>query len=174
MTTVSFRRKREEKTNYGRRLKLIESGEHRMVVRRTNKNVITQIVKFNEEGDKIIVSAHTNELKKYGWKCARCNIPAAYLVGLLCGLKAKKAGVENAILDIGMHPPVKGSVIFAALKGAVDAGLNIPHSEEAIPSEDRIAGKHIASNNVTKFTKFDPKEVTKNFTEVKNKLLKGV
>jgi len=174
MTTVSFRRKMEGKTNYNKRLSLVASREYRMVVRKTNKNVITQIIKFDEEGDKVIVSAHTNELKKHGWKCAKCNIPAAYLTGMLCGLKAKKAGIENAILDIGMRPPVKGSVIFAALKGAVDAGLNIPHSEEAIPSEDRINGKHIVSNNITKFTKFDPKEVTKNFTEVKNKLLKGV
>ncbi len=174
MTTVPFRRKREGKTNYKKRLGLVSSGLPRMVIRKTNKNVTAQLVKSSDEGDKVIASAHTNELKKYGWKCARRNLPAAYLTGLLCGLKAKKAGVKNAILDIGMHPPIKGSVVFAALKGSIDAGLEIPHSEEALPSEERISGKHIESNNVTKFTKFNPKEVTKNFSEVKNKLLKGV
>lgn len=174
MMTVPFRRKREGKTNYGKRLGLVASGKPRMVVRRTNKNVITQIIEFTNEGDKVTVSAHTNELKKYGWKCAKRNIPAAYLTGLLCGLKAKKAGVKNAVLDIGMHPPIKGSIVFAALKGAIDAGLEIPYSKEALPSEERLTGKHIEANNVTKFTRFDPKEVTKNFNEVKNKLLKGV
>lgn len=174
MTTVPFRRKMEGRTNYSKRLRLAASESPRMVIRRTNKNVITQIVTFSDEGDKVIASAHTNELKKYGWKCANRNIPAAYLTGLLCGLKAKKAGVKNAVLDIGMHPPIKGSVVFAALKGAVDAGLEIPYSEEALPSEERIMGKHIESNNVTKFTRFNPKELTKNFNEVKNKILKGV
>lgn len=171
---LPFRRKREGKTNYRKRLKLITSEKLRMVVRKTNKNVILQLVGFSAEGDKIVVSAHTNELKKYGWKGAKRNLPASYLAGLLFGLKAKKANVNEAVLDTGMHPSIKGSLIYAALKGALDAGLNIPHSDEALPSEERLVGKHIESNTVTKFTKFNPKEVVKNFEGVKNKIMKGV
>lgn len=170
---VPFRRKREGKTDYNKRLRIIASGKMRMVVRKTNKNVIVQMVEFNMDGDRVIVSAHTNELKKYGWKGAKRNIPASYLAGLLCGLKAKKAGIKEAVLDKGMHPAIKGSVLYAALKGAVDAGLDVPHSDDVFPSADRLAGKHIASNAVTKFTRFDPKEVMKNFEEVKNNIMKG-
>ena len=170
---VLFRRKREGKTNYKKRLNLIASGKIRMVVRKTNKNVIVQLVKFNNKGDETIVSAHTNELKKYGWKGAKRNLPASYLAGLLCGVKAKKTDIKEAIFDIGMVPPIKGNLVFAALKGALDTGLKIPHSEEALPPEDRLVGKHIESNTSTKFTKFNPKEITKNFEEVKNKIMKG-
>lgn len=170
---LPFRRKREGRTNYKKRLNLIASGKLRLVVRRTNKNVIAQLVQFSEGGDKILVSAHTNELKKYGWKCAKRNIPSSYLVGLLCGLKAKKAGFKEAVFDIGMVPPIKGSLVFAALKGAIDAGMEIPHSAEALPAEDRLTGKHIESNTVTKFTKYNPKEITKSFEAVKNKIMKG-
>jgi hypothetical protein len=53
------------------------------------------------------------------------------------------SGVSEAILDIGLNPPVKGSRIYAALKGVLDAGLDIPHSEDVIPNDDRLSGKHI-------------------------------
>lgn len=170
---IQFRRKRQGKTDYKKRLRLLSSGKPRLVVRRTNKNVTAQIVEFKPEGDRVIVSAHANELKKYGWKCARRNLPAAYLTGLLCGLKAKKANVKEAILDIGMVPAIKGSLVYAVLKGAIDSGLEVPHSKEVIPSEDRLSGKHVMSNTVTKFTRFDAKDVAKNFEEVKNKIVKG-
>lgn len=170
---IQFRRKRQGKTDYKKRLRLLSSGKPRFVIRKTNKNVIAQIVEFKPEGDRVIASAHTNELKKHGWKCAKRNLPAAYLTGLLCGLKAKKANVKKAVLDIGMVPAIKGSLVYAALKGAVDSGLEVPHSKEVIPSDDRLSGKHIESNTITKFTKFDAKNVVKNFEEVKNKIMKG-
>ena len=170
---IQFRRKREGKTDYKKRLRLLTSRKLRLVVRKTNKNVIVQLVEFTQESDKVIVSSHTNELKKLGWKGAKRNIPSSYLAGLLCGLKAKKANVKEAVLDTGFHPTKKGSVIYAALKGAVDAGLNIPCSKDIFPSEKFLLGEHIASNKVTKFTKFDPKEITKNFKEVKDKIMKG-
>lgn len=171
--TLAFRRKREGKTDYKKRLRLIASHKPRLVIRKTNKNLIIQIVEFNPDGDKVLISAHTNELKKLGWKASRSNIPSAYLTGLLAGIKAKKSKITDVILDIGLYTPVKGSVIFAALKGAVDAGLNVPHSEDVLPSEKRISGAHIASNEKTKFTKYDPKTITKDFQDMKNKILKG-
>ena len=171
---IPFKRKREGKTDYKKRMKLIASGKPRLVVRKTNKNVIIQLIKFDMDGDKVLISAHTNELKKYGWKGAKSNITASYLAGLLCGLKAKKTDIKEAVLDTGMHSVVKGSVIYAALKGVLDTGLDVPHSEEILPPDDRLSGKHIELNTVTKFTKFKPKDVTKNFDEVKNKIMKKV
>ncbi|MBM3199442.1 50S ribosomal protein L18 [Candidatus Woesearchaeota archaeon] len=170
--TIPFRRKQEGKTNYKKRLRLVSSNKLRMVIRRTNKNVTVQMIEFSMQGDKVLVSAHTHELKKYGWKGSNKNIPASYLAGLLCGVKAKKAGITEAVPDIGMRAPIKGSLVYAALKGAIDAGLNIPCSEEALPPQDRLTGKHIENNNATKFTKSNPKEIVKNFGEVKNKIMK--
>jgi len=142
---VPWRRRREGKTNYYKRLKLIKSGKPRLVVRKSNKYIIVQVAVPAIEGDKIIAAAHSRELvKKYGWNGGTGNTPAAYLTGLLAGLRAKEKGVGEAVLDIGLHEPIKGARVFAALKGALDAGLEIPHSEEILPSEDRIRGEHIA------------------------------
>ncbi|MCE4625649.1 MAG: 50S ribosomal protein L18 [Desulfurococcales archaeon] len=143
---VPWRRRREGKTNYYKRIKLIKSGKPRLVVRRTNKYIIVQVVEARIEGDMTIAAAHSRELVKlYGWKGGTANTSAAYLTGLLAGYRALEKGVREAVLDIGLHEPVKGSRVFAALKGALDAGLKVPHSEEILPSEDRIRGEHIAS-----------------------------
>jgi len=45
-------------------------------------------------------------------------------------------------IDIGLESPVKKGVLYSCLKGALDAGLKIPHSEEILPSEERIKGKN--------------------------------
>ncbi|RJS91127.1 50S ribosomal protein L18 [Candidatus Bathyarchaeota archaeon] len=142
---VPYRRRREGKTNYRRRKKLILSGLPRLVARKTNKHIIAQIIEARVEGDRVIASAHSSELrKKYGWLGSLKNLPAAYLTGLLCGFKALNKGVKKAILDIGLHSPSKGARVFAVLKGCVDAGVEIPHSEEILPDENRIKGQHIS------------------------------
>ncbi len=141
-----YRRRREGKTDYRARKALILSGKPRLVVRGTLKNIIAQIVAARPEGDETLVSAHSRELtRKYGWQASRGNLPTAYLTGLLCGLKARAKGVEEAILDLGLQLPSKGSRVFAVLKGVLDAGVQIPHSEEKLPDEKRIKGEHIAS-----------------------------
>ena len=48
------------------------------------------------------------------------------------------------ILDIGLNQSVGGSRIYALLKGAVDAGLKIPHSADILPKPERINADHIA------------------------------
>jgi hypothetical protein len=53
--------------------------------------------------------------------------------------------VKEAILDVGLNPPVKGSKIYAALKGAIDAGIKVPHDPEILPDEARISGEHIVA-----------------------------
>ena len=142
---VPFRRRREGKTNYRVRRALVLSRVPRLVVRLTLKHAIVQVIEAEAIGDKVMVSAHSNELAKtYGWKSNNGNTPSAYLTGLLCGLKAKAKGIDEAFLDTGLHIPSKGTRLFAALKGVVDAGVEVPHSEEILPDEDRLSGKHIA------------------------------
>ncbi|MFX0093114.1 MAG: 50S ribosomal protein L18, partial [Candidatus Hodarchaeota archaeon] len=94
--------------------------------------------------DEILISAHTKELEKYGWKGGCSNVSAAYLVGLLAGLKAKKRNISSAILDIGLTVPVYGSKVFATLRGVVEAGLNVPHSDVVFPPNERVEGRHIS------------------------------
>jgi large subunit ribosomal protein L18 len=62
-----------------------------------------------------------------------------------------------------MHEPVPGSKVFAVLKGALDAGLQIPHGEEVLPPEDRISGKHI-SQYAAKLKEKDPKAYQARFS----------
>ena len=141
---VPFKRKSQGRTDYRKRLKLLKSNIPRLVVRRMLNNILIQIIKYSPDGDQVLASAHSREIVKYGWKGHRGNIPAAYLTGLLCGKKA--AGkVKKCILDIGLQTPIKGSTLYSALKGVLDAGIEIPHSKEVYPSEDRIKGLHIVN-----------------------------
>jgi large subunit ribosomal protein L18 len=140
--TVPFRRKREGKTDYRKRLILLKSKLPRVVVRKSNKNMIVQLVEYAENGDKVLFTVSSSQLKKYGWEMNTGNMPSAYLTGLLLG---KKANGKQAILDLGLQAPIRGSRLYAALKGAIDGGVEIASSEENLPSEDRIKGKHISS-----------------------------
>ena len=142
---VQLRRRREGKTDYQARKAMVVSGRPRLVVRPSLKNVSVQIIIAKAIGDQVLASANSRELiKKYGWKAATGNIPAAYLTGLLCGLKAKTVGINAAILDIGMVIPSKGSKVFAVLNGVLDAGVEVPHGKEKIVA-DRNKGDHIAT-----------------------------
>jgi large subunit ribosomal protein L18 len=141
---TKFRRRRQGKTDYRARKAFILSGKLRLVTRSSINNIIAQIIAAKPRGDEVLVAAHSRELVKYGWKAPRGNLPAAYLTGFLCGLKAKSHGVGEAILDIGLYPPSKGARIFAVLKGVLDAKVDVPHSEEKLPDEKRIKGEHIA------------------------------
>ncbi len=142
---VKFRRRREGSTNYKRRLNLLRSKKPRLVIRKSNKYIICQVINYSREGDKTITVSNSGDLKKLGWKHSCNNLPAAYLTGYAAGLAAKKSKVEEAILDHGLYTGTKGSKIYSALKGVIDGGLVIPHGKEEkiLPSEDRISGKHI-------------------------------
>ncbi|HME86804.1 MAG TPA: 50S ribosomal protein L18 [Candidatus Nanoarchaeia archaeon] len=162
---IPFRRKRSGKTNYKKRIAYLTSGLPRLVIRRSLKSMTAQIVVYEPQGDKVLVAATSQELKKLGWTGAGSNIPASYLVGFLVGKKAIKAKVQKAIVDLGLYQPVKGSKIFGVLKGAVDAGLEVPHEASVVPSADRIQGKHIAAHRKT--------ATEKNFADVLAKM-KGI
>jgi large subunit ribosomal protein L18 len=144
---VPFRRRREGKTDYYQRTRLVVADVPRMVVRKTNRHIIVQLVTAEMDGDRTLVAANSKELEQYGYKGSTSNTPAAYLTGMLFAVKAKKAQQESAILDIGLNRATPGARVFAALKGAVDAGLDIPYGEEILPSEDRLKGAHIAAYN---------------------------
>jgi large subunit ribosomal protein L18 len=179
---VQLRRRREGKTDYQARKALVISGKPRLVTRASLKNVTVQITVAKPHGDEILASANSRELiKNYGWKAPTGNVPAAYLTGLLCGLKAKTKGVEQAILDIGLLSPTKGSKIFAILSGVLDAGVDVPHSEEKIVKE-RMKGEHIAKyakslgsgseEYTAKFSKYTaqnvaPEKISEHFNKVK-------
>jgi len=166
---VAHRRRREGKTDYRLRLKLIKSHKPRFVVRKSANNITCQIIKHNSSGDNVVVSINSSHLKKLGWK-GHNNIPAAYLTGYLCGLSAKKHKVTEAVFDMGLYRSTKGSRLYAALKGAVEAGLEIPHSEDILPPEERTSGKHIASYAQT-LKKEKPEVYNKIFSlYIKNKL----
>ncbi len=144
---VPFRRRREGKTDYYKRTSLIVADAPRMVVRRTNRHVIIQLVTAEMDGDRTLITANSKELESYGYKGSMANTPAAYLTGMLFAAKAKKANYDRAILDIGLSRATPGARVFAALKGAVAAGLDIPHGEEILPSDERTSGVHIAAYN---------------------------
>ncbi len=132
---VYFRRRRDGKTNYAKRLSLVKSNATRMVIRKTNRNILIQFINFESAGDKTILSFSSAQLKElYGWPAKR-NVYTAYLAGLYAGKQAKLKNISDFIVDIGMHPPTKGSVLFAALKGAVDSGLKTNLSEEKVPTD---------------------------------------
>jgi len=155
---VPFRRRREGRTDYRQRARLLRARIPRAVVRISLKNTTIQFIDYDSAGDKVLASANSKELADMGWNLSTGNIPVAYLTGYLAGKRAKKAGVEEAVLDIGLKVPAKGAGCFAALKGMLDAGLEIPHGEDILPSEERIKGHHIGEN------------VEKLFVEVKSKM----
>jgi len=188
---VPFRRRRKGLTDYRVRMKMLLSGKPLLVVRKTNTQVIVQVVKPEVRGDRVLAQATGRELRtKFGWPASGKNTPAAYLAGYLAGLRALRAGVKEAILYIGLHRAVRGSRVFAALKGALDAGLKVPHSPEVLPSEERVKGLHIADyarmlkeTDPEAFERrfsaylrsgFDPEKIVKTFEEVKKRIEQAV
>lgn len=184
---VPFRRRREGKTDYKARKGLVLSGKPRIVVRSSIKHIIAQIIVAKPHGDEVLVSAKSSELtKKYGYKAPTGNIPAAYLTGLLCGLKGKALGINEAILDIGLHTPSKGSRVFNVLKGFLDAEVDVPYSEKKLSEKGRIKGEHIAEyakslasnpeNYQLKFSRYlkekiAPENLPEHFSKVKDDIL---
>lgn len=148
---VPFRRRRQGKTDYRRRLALLKSGESRVVVRTSNRNIVVQFVGYAESGDKVLAQAEARELTKLGYPAAGSNTPSAYLVGRLAATRGKEAGVSTGVLDLGRQQPHKGGVIFSALKGVVDGGIEVPAGEGVFPSEERIRAEHLGNEKAAAF-----------------------
>lgn len=115
-----------------------------MAIRVSGKNVSAQFLKPTVTGDLVLSSAHSHALRKLGWTGSLKSVPACYLLGLWAGKNAKQKGIESAYLYNGVSPFVKGSRISAFVKGVIDGGVEIPFDEDAMPSDERLRGEHIA------------------------------
>ncbi|MDD9953968.1 MAG: 50S ribosomal protein L18 [Candidatus Woesearchaeota archaeon] len=140
---IQYRRKRKGRTDYKTRLSLLKSGLVRLVIRKSNKSVVAQLVEYDADGDKVVATARASDLKKLGWKAAAGNLPAAYLTGILLANKVKKKINGDIIVDIGLQTHHKGSRVYAVAKGAKEAGLKVRIGEESLPPDERAQGQHI-------------------------------
>jgi large subunit ribosomal protein L5e len=94
---VKFKRRREGKTDYYARKRLIiqeknkyNTPKYRLVVRFSNKNITTQIVYARIEGDVVLSAAYSHELPRYGVKVGLTNYASAYATGLLLARRLLK------------------------------------------------------------------------------------
>lgn len=140
---VPFRRRREGRTDYHFRYKLILSRKPRLVIRKGNKNIILQLIVAEPAGDRTLLTVNSRELREFGYEGNTGNVPASYLAGLLFGKRMKAMGEGEAILDMGIHANSRGNRIYSALKGVVDAEIEVPHSPVIFPEEGRIRGEDI-------------------------------
>lgn len=181
--TVAYRRKRKGITDYKKRMKLLLGNKPRLVVRKSLRHILMQIVEFQPNGDKVTISANSKELAKHGWKASTGNLSAAYLTGYLLAKKAKKA--IECVLDIGQYTSIKGCILYAAALGAADGGLKIAFSKEILPDMKRVRGEHIAAyakqiksdkekyqKQFAKYlkTNFDPETLPAHFDQVKKNI----
>jgi len=153
------RRRKENKTDYSKRLKLLKSERPRIVFRKTNKYLIAQYITSEETKDKVEIGITSKVLTKYGWpkdfSGSLKSTPAAYFTGLLIGKEIINSKKETPIADFGMLRVLSKSKIYAFLKGLVDSGIKIKCKKENFPKEDRIFGKHLE------------KDFSKNFNKIK-------
>ena len=142
---VPFRRRREGKTDYRVRLRLLKSGTPRAVVRLSERRVRVALVAYDPTGDRVVAAADSRELGGIEFPATSfASTPAAYLTAYLAGMRAKAHGTAAAVLDAGLRRPTEGGRLAAALKGLLDAGIEIPHGEGGFPSADRLNGTHLA------------------------------
>lgn len=172
---VKYRRRREGKTDYYARKRLVlqdkdkyNTPKYRMIVRFTNKDVVCQVAYARIEGDYIVAAAYAHELPRYGVKVGLTNYAAAYCTGLLLARRILRKfkldeiyvgqkevdgneyhvdsedgqpGAFRCYLDVGLARTSTGAKVFAAMKGAVDGGLDIPHGVKRFPGYDSEGGK---------------------------------
>ncbi|CAH1173531.1 unnamed protein product [Phaedon cochleariae] len=208
---VKFKRRREGKTDYYARKRLIvqdkdkyNTPKYRLIVRFSNRNITCQVAYSRIEGDKIVCAAYSHELPKYGVKIGLTNYAAAYCTGLLLARRLLKKlgldslyegttdvtgdeynveGVDNGpgafrcYLDVGLKRTSTGARVFAAMKGAVDGGLNIPHSTKRFPGYDNetktfnaeVHRNHIFANHVAEYMRTleeeDPEAFKRQFSQ---------
>jgi len=158
------RRRKENKTDYLKRLKLLKSKMPRIVFRKTNKYIIAQYVTSKQAKDKVEIGLSSKQLIKYGWpkefQGSLKSIPASYLTGFLIGKKIIKEKRETPIVDFGMIKVLHKTKLFAFLKGLIDAGIKIKYKKDVFPNDEKITGKNLK------------KDFSKTFNEIKSKIEK--
>ena len=215
---VKYRRRREGKTDYQARKRLVvqdknkfNSPKYRLVVRCTNKDVVCQVVHSKITGDITICAAYSHELPKYGIEVGLTNYAACYATGLLVARRLlQKLGLDEqyegndepdgeyflvehedgprpftCVLDVGLTRTTTGAKVFGALKGAVDGGLNIPHSDKRFPGYDvdakeldgEIHKKYIFGGHVAEYMELleeeDPDRYQSQFSKFIEKEIEG-
>jgi len=171
-----MRRRREDRTDYHQRLRLLKSGKPRLVARVSNRHVRAQLITPGPSGDETHAAASSEDLAEYGWDAPTGNLPSAYLTGYLAGTRALEAGLTEAVLDIGLNTATPGNKVFAVQEGAIDAGLEIPHSESVLADWSRNRGEHIAEyaeqlDEPLYGGDFDATELPEHFDEVRERLM---
>lgn len=171
---VPMRRRREARTDYHQRLRLLKSGKPRLVARKSNNQTRAQLIVTGTNGDETLASASSSDLEEFGWEAPTGNLPAAYLTGFLAGKRAVDAGLQEAVLDIGLNTATPGNKAFAVQEGAIDAGLEIPHNDEVFADWQRTRGTHIAEyaeqEDGLYSGDFDATELPDHFDEVREHL----
>lgn len=137
---TKFRRRREGKTNYHSRKRLVRQDmnkfvapKYRLVARITNSKVIAQIVYSHLVGDKVLCQADSTEFKKWGLTTGLTSYAAAYATGLLVarrlltqlGMEKMYSGVEEVNgnhYDVSANPNEKRRPFMALL----DVGIRRP------------------------------------------------
>ncbi|MEM4366621.1 MAG: 50S ribosomal protein L18 [Candidatus Anstonellales archaeon] len=160
-------RRSKGRTDYRKRLRLLKSRLPRLVIRKTNRRIIAQVFEFSEKGDKLLCQVDSMALRKFGWP-ALLNTPTAYLTGLYL---SKVCKVKKCVPDI-KSTPSKGAIMFAALKGAHDGGMDVPYGESKV-IEERIRGEHIAKGPEIPYYKkegIDQSKLPELFDMVKSKI----
>ena len=154
------RRRKENRTDYLKRLKLLKGETPRIVFRKTNKYIISEYTVSKEAQDSVVMGMDSRKLNEYGWpKTAQGSlksITASYLTGYLTGKTILKQKLEEPILDAGMNRVLHKNKIYAFLKGLIDSGIKINCKKEFFPEEERIKGDHL-KNKIP-------------FTEIKSKI----
>jgi len=158
------RRRRERKTDYSKRIKLLKSRSPRIIFRKTNKYILAQYIVSKESQDKIEMGISSKKLMEYGWpeefRGSLKSIPASYLLGLLMGRNIIKKKLKTPIVDFGMLRTIHKNRIYAFLKGLIDSDIKIKCKEEFFSPEDKIKGKNLK------------KDFSKTFEEIKSKIEK--
>uniref|UniRef100_A0A8C6B360 Large ribosomal subunit protein uL18 n=1 Tax=Monodon monoceros TaxID=40151 RepID=A0A8C6B360_MONMO len=180
---VKFRRRREGKTDYYTRKRLViqdknkyNAPKYRMTVHVTNRDIV-------------FCAACARELPKYGVKAGLTNYVATYCTDLLLARRLLnrfgmdriyegqvevtggeysvesidgQPGAFTCYLDAGLARTTTENNVFGALKGAVDGGLSIPHSTERFPGYDsdskefnaEVHQNHIMGQNIADYVRY--------------------
>jgi len=160
---IGKRRRREAKTDYAKRIRLLKSNSPRLVFRKTNKYLIAQYTISKEAKDEIKLGGNSKELLKFGWPKeflgSLKSISAAYLLGVLMSKKIKEKKLEKPIVDFGMIKMIHKTKTYAFLKGLKDSGLDINCDDKFCPDDNRLKGEHM--KNKIAFEEIKSKIITK-------------
>merc|ERR1712157_269816 len=145
----------------------------------SNKDITCQIAYAHLKGDQVVCSAYAHELPRYGINVGLTNYAAAYATGLLLARRVltkykldqlypgqtevdgddflvedgDERAAFHACLDVGLARTSTGAKVFGAMKGAVDGGINIPHSSKRFPGFDKEDGEEAYKKQFSRYIK---------------------